>query len=233
MTGTLTGVGVGPGDPELITLKALRVLARVPVIAYPATQTGESLARRIAAPHIAPGRTEIAFAIDVTRPHADNEQRYEAAAERIAAELARGRDVAALCEGDPLVYGSFAYLAERLGDRFPVSVVPGITSLTAAGAAAGRALVSGLESLIVLPASLPEDALMHALDGAPAVALLKLGRHFAKAKRVLKAAGLLDRAVLAARVGFPDQRIVAAAEVGNDEAVPYFAILIARRDSAR
>lgn len=233
MTGTLTGVGVGPGDPELITLKALRVLERAPVIAYPATERGESLARRIAAPHIPAGRFEIALPFDIARSHAENEAHYDRAAERIAAELSQGRDVAALCEGDPLVYGSFAYLAERLATRFPVAVVPGITSVTAAGAAAGRALVSGLESLTVLPASLPEDALVRAIDGAPAVALLKLGRHFAKAKRALKAAGLLEHATLAVRVGLPDQRIVKASEVGDDQAIPYFAILIARRANGR
>lgn len=233
MTGTLTGVGVGPGDPELITLKALRVLARAPVIAYPATEKGDSLARRIAAPHIPAGRIEIALPFDIARSHADNEAHYDRAAERIAAELSQGRDVAALCEGDPLVYGSFAYLAERLATRFPVAVVPGITSVTAAGAAAVRALVSGLESLTVLPASLPEEALVRAIDGAPAVALLKLGRHFAKAKRALKTAGLLEHATLGVRVGLSDQRIVKASEVGDDEVIPYFAILIARRANGR
>jgi precorrin-2/cobalt-factor-2 C20-methyltransferase len=233
MTGTLYGVGVGPGDPELITLKALRVLERVPVIAYPATQTGESLARRIAAPHLPKGRIEIVMPFDIARPHADNESRYDDASKKIAAELNEGRDVAALCEGDPLLYGSFAYLAERLAGRFPVAVVPGITSVTAAAAAAGRALVSGLESLVVLPASLPEETLARALDGAPAVALLKLGRHFAKAKRALMGAGLLERAVLAVRIGFADQRIVAATDVADDETIPYFAILIARRENHR
>jgi precorrin-2/cobalt-factor-2 C20-methyltransferase len=233
MTGTLTGVGVGPGDPELITLKALRVLERAPVIAYPATEKGDSLARRIAAPHIPAGRIEIALPFDIARTHAENEAHYDRAAERIAAELSQDRDVAALCEGDPLVYGSFAYLAERLAGRFPVAVVPGITSVTAAGAAAGRALVSGLESLTVLPASLPEDALVRAIDGAPAVAVLKLGRHFAKAKRALKAADLLEHAMLAVRVGLSDQRIMKASEVGDDEAIPYFAILITRRANGR
>jgi precorrin-2/cobalt-factor-2 C20-methyltransferase len=229
MSGTLYGIGVGPGDPELITLKALRVLSVVPVIAYPATQSGESLARRIAAPHLAPGRVEIAIPIDITRPHADNEARYDEAAGRIARELAEGRDVATLCEGDPLLYGSFVYLAERLGGRFQVSVVPGITSVTAAAAVATRALATGTEPLLVLPASLPEDALVEQLTRASAVVLIKIGRHFAKAKRALAATGLLDGATLAARVGFADQRVIAVADVADGEAVPYFAVVLARR----
>lgn len=231
MTGTLYGVGVGPGDPELITVKALRVLAAAPVIAYPATQSGESLARRIAAPHLAPGRVEIAIPIDITRPHADNETRYDTAAARIADELATGRDVAALCEGDPLLYGSFVYLAERLGGRFPISVVPGITSLTAAAALATRALATGTEPLVVLPASLPEEALEAQLASASAVVLIKIGRHFAKAKRALAAAGLLDGAMLAARVGFADQRLTAVRDVADGETVPYFAVVLARRSA--
>lgn len=229
MTGTLYGIGVGPGDPELITLKALRVLATVPVIAYPATQSGESLARRIAAPHLAPGRVEIAIPIDITRPHAANEARYDEAAERIARELTAGRDVAALCEGDPLLYGSFVYLAERLGGRFPISVVPGITSLTAAAAVATRALATGTEPLLVLPASLAEETLTAHLADAPTVVLIKIGRHFAKAKRALAAAGLLDGATLAARVGFADQRVMAVADVADGDAVPYFSVVLARR----
>ena len=230
MSGTLYGIGVGPGDPELITLKALRVLAAVPVIAYPATQSGESLARRIAAPHLAPGRVEIAIPIDITRAHADNEARYDEAAARIAQELTAGRDVAALCEGDPLLYGSFVYLAERLGRRFPVSVVPGITSLTAAAAVAARALATGMEPLVVLPASLPEETLAAHLKSASAVALIKIGRHFAKAKRALAASGLIDGATLAARVGFPDQRVMPVSDVADGETVPYFAVVLARRN---
>jgi precorrin-2/cobalt-factor-2 C20-methyltransferase len=233
MTGTLYGIGVGPGDPELITLKALRVLSTVPVIAYPATQNGDSLARRIAAPHVPKGRVEIAIAIDITRVHADNEARYDEAAERIAVELNAGRDVAALCEGDPLLYGSFVYLADRLGGRFPITVVPGVTSLTAAAAVTTRALATGTEPLLVLPASLPEETLVAHLKGASAVVLIKLGRHFAKAKRALGASGLLDGATLAARVGFSDQRIMAVADVGDDDSVPYFAVVLARRGGRR
>ncbi|MGE5538389.1 MAG: precorrin-2 C(20)-methyltransferase [Gemmatimonas sp.] len=229
MTGTLYGIGVGPGDPELITLKAMRLLAAVPVIAYPATQDGESLARRVAQPHIAPGRIEIAMEIDITRPHADNEGRYDTAAERIAEQLAAGRDVAALCEGDPLLYGSFVYLAARLSSRFPTVIVPGVTSVTAAAAVTHHALATGTDPLMVIPASLPEDILRAQLLGASAVALIKVGRHFAKAKRALASAGLLEGATVASRVGFPDQRIAPAASLADDDRVPYFSVILARR----
>ncbi|HTI85515.1 MAG TPA: precorrin-2 C(20)-methyltransferase [Alphaproteobacteria bacterium] len=229
MTGTLYGVGVGPGDPDLITLKAVRVLGAVPVIAYPATQNGESLARHVAQPHLVPGRIEIAFTIDITRPHADNEARYDAAAERIARELTAGRDVAALCEGDPLLYGSFVYLAERLA-RFPIVVIPGVSSVMAAAAVSHRPLATGTDPLIVIPASLPEDTLTRHLTEARAVALIKVGRHFAKAKRALAAAGLRDGATVASRVGFADERVAPLTSIG-EESIPYFSVILARRPS--
>ena len=155
----LYGLGVGPGDPDLITLKAARILGQAPVIAFPATLSGESMARAIAAPHIPAGCIELPFAIDIRAPHADNEQRYDAAARAIGEHLAGGRDVAVLCEGDPFLYGSFMYLFTRLAAEWPVTVIPGVSSLTAAAATLHRPLVSGNEALTVLPATLPADVL--------------------------------------------------------------------------
>ena len=158
MSGRLYGIGVGPGDPELMTLKAVRMLREVPVVAYPAPDDGESSARKIAAAFI-PGRAD-----------RDRHQRADArrtraartttrAAEQIAAHLEAGRDVAVLCEGDPFFYGSFMYLHDLLAPRFPTTVVPGVTSLTACAAAANRPLVRRDDVLAVLPATLPDDAL--------------------------------------------------------------------------
>ncbi len=138
MSGRLYGIGVGPGDPELMTLKAVRVLAEAPVVAYPAPDKGESSARKIAAAHIPAGRIEIAIRVPM-RPGPEPAAIYDDAAKEIAAHLEAGRDVAVLCEGDPLFYGSFIYLHDRLAHRFPTTVVPGVSSLTACAAAADRA----------------------------------------------------------------------------------------------
>lgn len=224
----LYGLGVGPGDPELITLKAARLLRDVPVIAYPATLSGESMARAIAAPHIPIGCTELPFAIDINAPHADNRARYDAAARAIEAHLAEGRDVAVLCEGDPFLYGSFMYLFTRLSGRWPVSVVPGVSSLNGAAAALHRPLVAGNETLVVLPATLPADMLAARLAYAEAAAVLKVGRHFAKLKKIIADAGLTAQAEIIERIGFADQRRRKLAEV-VDDAVPYFSVVLIRR----
>ncbi len=123
MSGTLYGIGIGPGDPDLLTLKAVKLLQSCPVIVWPAPLTGDGLARTIAAPHIPDGKTEIAIRLSFHPDRADTDAAYDQAASAIAAHLAAGRDVAVLCEGDPLLFGSFIYLLDRLRDQ-PVQVVP-------------------------------------------------------------------------------------------------------------
>ena len=142
MTGRLYGVGVGPGDPELITLKALRVLREADVIAYPALEEGDSLARAIAAPHIPKGREEFAIRMPMLADRFPAMEVYDQAAERISKALEDGKSVAVLCEGDPFFYGSFMYLFGRLADRHPVEVVPGVSSLTACAAALSAPLAA-------------------------------------------------------------------------------------------
>lgn len=224
----LYGLGVGPGDPDLVTLKALKILQAAPVIAYPATTSGESMARAIAAPHIPEGRVELPFAIDIRTAHDANEDRYDSAARDIAQHLAAGRDVAVLCEGDPFLYGSFMYLFARLAEDWPVVIVPGISSLTAAAAALARPLVAGNETLTLIPATLPEDQLTARLKTCDAAAVLKVGRHLPKLKRALAAAGLLERADYIERIGFAGQRQCKLTDLAED-AAPYFSIVLARR----
>ena len=151
MTGTLYGVGVGPGDPELITLKAHRILQSVPVIAWPAPLEGDSMARTIAAPHLPGGQTEIPIRMPLVSERFPAQAVYDRAAEDIRGHLADGRDVAVLCEGDPFVYGSFMYIFARLAKHFAVRVVPGVSSLTAGAAAMGMAIASRNDVLLVLP----------------------------------------------------------------------------------
>jgi precorrin-2/cobalt-factor-2 C20-methyltransferase len=131
MSGTVYGIGVGPGDPELITVKALRLLRAADVIAYPAPEQGDSFARAIAAPHLPAGRIEIAIRMPIGDGQFPKHEIYDRAADEIAAHALAGRTVAVLCEGDPFFYGSFMYLHERLVERCPVKIVPGVSSLMA------------------------------------------------------------------------------------------------------
>ena len=177
MSAQVYGLGVGPGDPELLTLKALRLLRAAPVIAYPAPDSGDSFARSIVAPHLPGGQKEIAIRMplgDGSYPKADI---YDRAARDILAEVRAGRDVAVLCEGDPFFYGSFMYLHARLARECAVTIVPGVSSLMACAAMAGVPLSARNESLIVVPAPLPDEALRARLSNGSAAAVVKVGRH--------------------------------------------------------
>jgi precorrin-2/cobalt-factor-2 C20-methyltransferase len=231
VTGRLYGLGVGPGDPELLTLKALRLLRAASVVAYPAPEHGESFARRIVAEWLAPGRREIAIRFPM-RPGRPPLAIYDAAAAQLGAVLDAGDEVAYLCQGDPLFYGSFAGILTRLAGRYPVTVVPGVSSLTAGAAMTATPLVRRDEMLSVIPASLPADVLARQLAAAEAAVVIKLGRHVAKLQRVLADLGLLDRAVYVERASLPSQRIAPLATI-VPAGVPYFSMaLIPGRDSA-
>lgn len=226
--GTLYGLGVGPGDPDLITLKALKVLRAAPVVAYPAPEDGDSLARAIAAPHIPDGRIEIAVRTPMVPGNFPANDVYDRYAAEIADHLEAGRDVAVLCEGDPFLYGSFMYLFLRLAERFPAQVVPGVSSLGACAAVAGAPLVSRNQVLTVLPAPLDEAELESRLRASDAVAVMKVGRHLAKVRRVLDRLGRLGEAQYVARATFDDQRVLPLAEAPEGPA-PYFSMILVRR----
>jgi precorrin-2/cobalt-factor-2 C20-methyltransferase len=225
-TGQIFGLGVGPGDPELITLKALRLLRAAAIVAYPAPETGDSFARAIVAAHLREDQREIALRFPM-RPGPPPAALYDEMADLLAAELDRGADIAVLCQGDPLFYGSFAGLLARLAPRYPVTIVPGVSSLTAAGAVSGAALVQRDEVLTIIPATLPEEILTRRLASAERAAIVKIGRHFAKLRRVLGRLGLTDAAVYVEHATLPDQRIAPLAAIDADT-VPYFALVLVR-----
>jgi len=232
MSGRLYGLGVGPGDPELLTLKALRLLQTAPVVAYPAPETGASFARGIVAQWLDRGQREIAICFPM-RPGPPPEAIYDEAAARLSAVLDKSEDIAFLCQGDPLFYGSFAGIYLRLASRYPVSVVPGVSSLTACAAAAGLPLAQRDAMISVVPATLAEDALTGKLAESEVAAVIKIGRHFAKLRRVLDRLGLLDMAVYVERATLPNQRVAPLREIDAAE-VPYFAMaLIARAEMRR
>ena len=223
--GTLYGLGLGPGDPELVTLKALRRLRAAPVVAYPAPETGASFARSIVAAWLSPGQREIVIRVPMVAERFPAQAVYDAAAAEIGAVLAEGGDVAALCQGDPFFYGSFMHLFARLAGRFPVEIVPGVSSLTACAAAGHLPLAEYDETLTIVPATLEEAALERRLAEVEAAAIIKLGRHFAKLRRVLDRLGLAGRARYVERASLATQRILPLAEVAP-ETVPYFAMVL-------
>jgi precorrin-2/cobalt-factor-2 C20-methyltransferase len=225
--GRLYGLGVGPGDPELLTLKALRLLRDAAVIAYPAPEHGESFARSIVARWLDGTRPEIAIRFPM-RPGPPPAAVYDGAAEALSAHLDNGRSVALLCQGDPLFYGSSVQLFARLGRRFSVEIVPGVSSLTACAAAAGTPLAIGAETLAVVPALIDEEALGRRLLSGETVAIVKLGRHFAKVREILSRLGLLEDAIYIERATLPNQRVARLAEIAA-ATVPYFSMAIVRR----
>lgn len=224
MSGTLYGVGVGPGDPDLLTLRAHRLITGAAVVAYPAPDTGESFARRIVAGFLPAAVREIPIVVPMKVARFPAQEVYDRAAAEIAAELDACRDVVVLCEGDPFFYGSFMYLFSRLEGRYPVQIVPGVSSLGAVTAAAQRPLCAREETLSVLPATLLESELAARMAQADAVAIMKLGRHFAKARRVVDRLGLTGRAVFVSHASLPEQGCCPLAEA--PETAPYFSMIL-------
>jgi len=222
--GCLYGLGVGPGDPELLTLKALRLLREVPVIAYPAPERGASFARSIVASWIEAHQREVAIRFPM-RPGPIPVAIYDHAAGALAGELDRGCDVALLCQGDPLFYGSFINIFTRLVGRYRIEVVAGVSSLTACAAAAALPLVSHDEALSVIPATLEAGQIAARLARTDIAAIVKLGRHIEKVRGVLKRLDLLGSAIYVAHATLPTQRVAPLASINPEDAV-YFSMAL-------
>ena len=224
MTGRLVGVGVGPGDPELLTLKAVAAIREADVVAYPRT-AGGAFARTIAERHLVPGVAELPLDTPMSRDPEPARAAYDAHAAAIAAHLELGRDVAFLCEGDSLFYGTFAYVMERLSLHHPVSIIPGVPALTAATAAAETALAVGDTVLCVVPAVVAREELRRRMAGNEALALMKIGRNLAEVRDALSDSGRLEDAVLVERASLPAARCRALSAVSED-AAPYFSMVL-------
>ncbi len=242
--GTLHGVGVGPGDPELVTVRAARLIAEADVVAFHAGRPGSSIARTCAAPYLREGVVTEELVYPVTRGGTDHPggyagamaEFYAGAAERLAEHLAAGRDVVLLAEGDPTLYSSFQHLQQRLAPRFACVITPGITSVSASAAVAGTPLVEDDEVLAVVPATLGDDALAQWCRRADAMVFLKVSRNLPGITAALAATGRLDDAVVVTRASRDGQSVVPLAEVDPD-AVPYMATVVvpgvvASRDGA-
>jgi precorrin-2/cobalt-factor-2 C20-methyltransferase len=231
--GKLIGVGVGPGDPELVTLKAMRALGEADVIAHFAKAGHASHSRAIVERHLRAEITELALLYPVTTelPACSAAYRdairgfYDESAAEIAQHLDAGRVVAVICEGDPLFYGSYMHLHARLAPRFSTEIVAGVTGMSGCWSAAGMPMVQGDDVFTVLPATLPEEELVRRLADADAIVVMKVGRHLPKLRRALTASGRLDRAIYVERGTMADAKMIPLAAKPDDEA-PYFAVVL-------
>lgn len=237
-SGRLYGVGVGPGDPELITLKAARLIGAADVVAFHAGRGKQSNARRIAADLIPPSAVEEVLEYPVTTGIANHpdgyagaiDDFYERSAQRLAEHLSAGRNVVLLAEGDPLFYGSFMYMHDRLSAQFHTEIVPGVPAFAAATAAAATPLVRQTDVLTVLPGTLPESELARRLADTDGAIIMKLGRTFPAVRRALEAAGRLDGAVYVERASTDAESHRPVREV-DPHSVPYFSLIVVPGDS--
>jgi precorrin-2/cobalt-factor-2 C20-methyltransferase len=231
--GRLHGIGVGPGDPELLTLKAVRLLKAAPVVAYFVAKGKKGNAFGIIEGHLEAEQERLPLVYPVTTEALEPPLSYEAiiadfydgAAEVLARHLDAGRDVAVICEGDPFFYGSYMYLHDRLATRYEAEVVPGVCSMLGGAAVLGVPLVYRNQSLAVLSGVLPEEELRRRLADADAAVIMKLGRNFDKVRRVLGELGLARRALYVERATMANQRIVPLDDV-DPMASPYFSLLV-------
>ncbi|WP_326619798.1 precorrin-2 C(20)-methyltransferase [Streptomyces decoyicus] len=231
--GRLYGVGLGPGDPSLMTVRAVQVIDRADVIAYHSARHGRSIARSIAAEHLRADHIEEALVYPVTTESTDHpggyrgalDEFYESAAARLAAHLDAGRTVAVISEGDPLFYGSYQHMHKRLAHRYPTEVIPGVTSISAAAARLGKPLAEADEVLTILPGTLPEEELTARLASTDTAVVMKLGRTFPTVRRAMERSGRLPEAHYVERATMPGERTQKLADI-DAETVPYFSVTV-------
>jgi precorrin-2 C20-methyltransferase/precorrin-3B C17-methyltransferase len=232
MTGKLWGVGIGPGDPELVTVKAARVISEADVVAFHSAR-GNSIARATALPYLREGQIEEHLVYPVTTGTTEHPLGYDGAiadfyteaAERLAVHLEAGRSVALLAAGDPLFYSSYQHMHMRLADRFETEIVPGVTSVSAASAALQEPLVEDKEVLTILPGTLPVAELTRRLRETDSAAILKLGRTYPAVRQALRDSGRLSEARYVERASTSTERVVDASDV-DESSVPYFSIAV-------
>ncbi|KPF96988.1 precorrin-2 C20-methyltransferase [Rhodopseudomonas sp. AAP120] len=237
---TVYGVGVGPGDPDLMSVRAARLVGAAKVVAYFRKAGRAGHARTIVNGLLAsdvieepldyPVTTEIP--LDDPAYAATLRSFYEECVARLSAHVADGRDVVVLCEGDPFLYGSFMHLYDRLVGAVPVVVVPGISGMAACWTASGTPITYGDDVLCVVPATLRADRLAEVVRTGDAVVIMKLGRNLPKVRRILQDVGLLHRAIYVERGAMAGETVLRLADKPTDDA-PYFSMILVHGQGRR
>jgi precorrin-2/cobalt-factor-2 C20-methyltransferase len=233
MSGRLIGVGTGPGDPELLTVKAVRAIESADVVAYFAKQGRNGNGKAIVEHLFKPGIELLPLYYPVTTELDKGDPLYQSritdfynvSADAVAHHLEAGRTVAVLSEGDPLFYGSYMHLHVRLSQRYPTEVIPGISAMSGCWSLAGMPIVQGDDVLSVLPGTMGEQELTRRLADTEAAVIMKVGRNLPKIRRALEAAGRLDDALYVERGTMANAAMVKLAERGEGEA-PYFSLVL-------
>ncbi|MEM7318751.1 MAG: precorrin-2 C(20)-methyltransferase [Pseudomonadota bacterium] len=238
--GTIYGLGLGPGDPDLMTVRADRLLRGARHVAFFRKPGRSGQARKIVNGMIPSDAIEFPMEYPVTTEIPVTDPRYNEllsvfyadCTDHLKALSSHGEDVVVLCEGDPFFYGSFMHLYARLRADTPIKVVPAITGMSGAWTATGDPITWGDDVLTVLMGTLPEEVLVERMTQTDALVVMKIGRNIDKVKRALSAAGLFDRAWLVEYAQMPNQRVTRLAE-SADHVTPYFSIIIVHGQGRR
>jgi len=228
MSGVLYLLGLGPGDPDLLTIRAAKILAKVDMVAYPQKPDNPSFALQIAGPHLEQKVARMPILLPMQTNREPAKDAYDKAAKHLGQLLDQGKSIAYLCEGDPFFYGSAMYLFSRLAAKYPVEIIPGISSLNAASAAISRPLVSRNEVLKILPGTLDDEILLQELKNTEAAAIVKVGRHFARVKKIIEQAGHGKGAKVVEYATLSNQSLRSLNEI-EQEKLPYFSIILCYR----
>ena len=226
--GILYGIGVGPGDPELLTLKALRLINESDIVAYPAPEVGDGLALEIVRPLLKKVTEFLPLRLPIAISPFPAQRAYDQAALLLKDQLEAGKKVAVICEGDPLFYGSFMYLFERLSQRFMTEIIPGVSSPMAGAAVLKKPMVSRNEVLTIVPGPLEESDMEQRLLNTDAAVIMKVGRHLPKIRRVLRHLRLEHCSHYVEHATMPNQQIIPFANI-EAQNVPYFSMIFVRK----
>ncbi len=235
-TGTLYGVGVGPGDPDLITLKAMNTLKGVDVVfAAASTTNSHSLAEKIVTPHIKNGVTIKRLNFPMTRDRSILDAAWRENAEIVIKTLKKGQDAALITLGDPLTYSTFGYVMRMIREstqEIPIKIIPGITSYQAGSASAGFILAEGEESFTVVSGALGSENLKKVIESTDTVVVLKVYRNYKEIFETLNELDLTDRSVLISKCGLEGEEVFRDIKERPDSLPPYLSLLLIKKKNS-
>ena len=230
--GTFYGIGVGPGDPELLTVKAIDALKKIDVLIAPKTEKkSDSVALSIARPYLKPSVEIIFQTFPMVRDFAAEKKIFEANTDEILKNLRGGKNVGFATLGDPMFYSTYIYIFKLLEPRgVKIITVPGVPAFLAIAAQIGRPLAYGNDILMIIPATAELDAIKNFLDKADATVLMKVYKNFPEVVDALAARNLIDEAILVSRCGLDDEKIITDVAAHKDEPLNYLSMILTRRN---